>query len=260
MGYADRAMVHAFTVRGRAEPVAAGKIIALGRNYRAHAREMGQTGPDEPPLLFFKPASALVPDGGQVIRPRFSISLHHEVELVVAIGRGGRDIPAARAFEHVLGYAVGLDMTLRDVQSEAKRRGHPWAVAKGFDTSAPLSPVVPAAEAGDPEALAVALRVNGELRQQGRAADMILRLPEVVAYVSSIFTLEEGDLVFTGTPEGVGEVYPGDVLEATLAGLTRLEVTVAGEPRSPASRDPDGPRSEASLPGGLRAPDARRAG
>ena len=228
-----RRMNQGFTIDGRREPVRCGKIVALGRNYRAHAREMGGSG-DEPPLLFLKPASALVPDGGKVVRPRFSISLHHEVELVVAIGCAGRRIAAADAAAHILGYAVGLDMTLRDVQSEAKRRGHPWAVAKGFDSSAPLSAVVPAAAAGDPDQLAIELRVNGELRQRGRAGDMILPVPEVVAFVSSVFALEAGDLIFTGTPEGVGEVFPGDVLEAVLVGHTRLRVTVAGEEPVPA--------------------------
>lgn len=226
------AMIHSFTVSGQAAAVPAGKIIAVGRNYREHAREMGASG-EEPPLLFLKPASALVPDGGVVRRPSFSLSLHHEVEIVVAIGRGGKHIPEEVALEHVLGYAVGLDMTLRDVQAEAKRRGHPWAVAKGFDTSAPLSMVVRASAVPDPTALELELRVNGELRQTGRAADMILSIPALIAFVSGIFTLDPGDLLFTGTPAGVGEVFPGDELTATLSApphrLAQLEVTVADD-------------------------------
>jgi len=226
-------MVHSFRVAGRSEPVPAGKIIAVGRNYREHAREMGASG-EEPPLLFLKPASALVPDGGFVRRPAFSLSLHHEVEIVVAIGGSGKHIAEAAALEHVLGYAVGLDMTLRDVQAEAKRRGHPWAVAKGFDTSAPLSAVVPASAVPDPAALALELRVNGELRQTGRAADMIFAIPALIAFVSNIFTLDRGDLIFTGTPAGVGEVFPDDVLEAALTDLTHrlahLKVTVVDDP------------------------------
>lgn len=226
------AMTHSFTVSGQAAAVPAGKIIAVGRNYREHAREMGASG-EEPPLLFLKPASALVPDGGVVRRPSFSLSLHHEVEIVVAIGRAGKHIPEEVALEHVLGYAVGLDMTLRDVQAEAKRRGHPWAVAKGFDTSAPLSMVVRASAVPDPTALELELRVNGELRQTGRAADMILPIPALITFISGIFTLDPGDLLFTGTPAGVGEVFPGDELAATLSGpqhrLAQLQVTVADD-------------------------------
>lgn len=215
-------------VHGASGMLPAGKLIALGRNYRAHAREMGSSG-QEPPLLFLKPATALVSDGGQVIRPAYSLRLEPEVELVVAIGRGGRRIPARTALDHVLGYAVGLDMTLRDVQSEAKRRGHPWTVAKGFDTSAPLSAIVPAARAGDPREMTIELVVNGDLRQRGRVADMILPVPQVIAFVSRIFTLEAGDLIFTGTPEGVACVFPGDVLRASLVGLADLQVTVVAE-------------------------------
>jgi 2-keto-4-pentenoate hydratase/2-oxohepta-3-ene-1,7-dioic acid hydratase in catechol pathway len=221
-------MTRSFTVRGQAGEIPAGTIIVVGRNYREHAREMGVSG-EEPPLLFLKPASALVADGGIIRRPAFSISMHHEIEIVVAIGRGGRHIPGPVALEHVLGYGVGLDMTLRDVQSAAKRRGHPWAVAKGFDTSAPLSEIVPAATAGPPGDLALELKVNGEIRQQGFARDMILGIPALIAFVSGIFTLERGDLIFTGTPAGVGEVFPGDVLEASLIGHAELRVTVADE-------------------------------
>ncbi len=226
-------MPRSFTIRGHADPIPAGTIIGLGRNYREHAREMGASG-EELPLLFLKPASALIADGGIIRRPPFSISMHHEVEIVVAIGRSGKHIPEPAALDHVLGYGIGLDMTLRDVQSEAKRRGHPWAVAKGFDTSAPLSELVPAAAAGDPAGLTFELTVNGEVRQQGRASDMILSIPAVIAFVSAIFTLERGDLIFTGTPDGVGEVFPGDVLNATLVGHTSVGVTVAEDEPAPA--------------------------
>jgi 2-keto-4-pentenoate hydratase/2-oxohepta-3-ene-1,7-dioic acid hydratase in catechol pathway len=218
-------MSRGFFIEGDSEPIPVGKIIALGRNYRAHAREMGHSG-EEPPLLFLKPSTALVDDGGQVVRPSYSLRLQHELELVVAIGKGGRHIAVEEAEASVLGYAVGLDMTLRDVQSEAKRRGHPWAVAKGFDTSAPLSTVVPEQRITDPGELAIELRVNGEVRQQGRAADMILSIPRIIAFVSGIFTLEPGDLIFTGTPEGVADVFPGDCLEASLVGHAKLQVTV----------------------------------
>jgi 2-keto-4-pentenoate hydratase/2-oxohepta-3-ene-1,7-dioic acid hydratase in catechol pathway len=184
--------------------------------------------PAAAPLLFLKPASALVADGGVVRRPSFSSELHHEVELVVAIGRGGSDIPVERALEHVLGFAIGIDLTLRDVQAEAKRRGHPWAVAKGFDTSAPVSEIVPVSAVPAPEQLEIELRVNDELRQHGRIRDMITGIPETIAYVSQIFTLDRGDLIFTGTPEGVAAVEPGDRIEARLVGQVSLEVRVAG--------------------------------
>ncbi|HWN81936.1 MAG TPA: fumarylacetoacetate hydrolase family protein [Candidatus Udaeobacter sp.] len=203
--------------------------MAVGRNYREHVREMGGAPDEDPPVLFLKPASAIVADGGVVARPPYSLSLHHELELVLAIGTGGRRISAETALDHVLGYAVGLDMTLRDVQAAAKRRGHPWAVAKGFDTSAPVSAVVPAALVPDPNDLAIELKVNGELRQHGRASEMILGIPALLAFVSSVFTLEPGDLVFTGTPAGVGEVYPGDLLHASLLGHVELRVNIIDE-------------------------------
>jgi 2-keto-4-pentenoate hydratase/2-oxohepta-3-ene-1,7-dioic acid hydratase in catechol pathway len=212
-------------IQNQSEPLAVGKIVAVGRNYREHVREMGAPD-DEPPVIFLKPSSALVGDGGVVARPPFSLSLHHELELVLAIGTVARRIAPESAFDHVLGYAVGLDMTLRDVQTAAKRRGHPWCVAKGFDTAAPVSAVVPAAMVPDPTDLAFELKVNGELRQHGRASDMILPIPALLAFVSRIFTLEPGDLVFTGTPAGVGEVFPGDLLHASLLGHTELRVNI----------------------------------
>jgi 2-keto-4-pentenoate hydratase/2-oxohepta-3-ene-1,7-dioic acid hydratase in catechol pathway len=227
---------HGVHVRGRPEPLNVGKIIALGGNYRAHVREMGGA-PDQSPVVFLKPPSALIADGDTVLRPAFSLQLHHEVELVVAIGKRGKHLEPRQSRAHVLGYAVGLDMTLRDVQTEAKRRGHPWAVAKGFDTSAPVSEIIPAADIPDPEELAIELRVNGSLRQQARAGDLSLPLDDTVAYVSSIFTLEPGDLIFTGTPAGVDEVHPGDVLEASLVDWTSLAVTVADDGADRASPD-----------------------
>jgi acylpyruvate hydrolase len=213
---------------GRPEPLPVGKIVAVGRNYREHVREM-EAPEDDPPVLFLKPSTAIVSDGGFVARPPFSLSLHHELELVVVIGTGGRRIPAETALDHVLGYAVGLDMTLRDVQAAAKRRGHPWAVSKGFDTSAPVSAVVPAAMIPDPNELAFELKVNGELRQHGRASEMIMGIPDILAFITQIFTLEPGDLVFTGTPAGVGEVYPGDLLHASLLGHVELRVNIIDE-------------------------------
>ncbi len=204
----------------------AGKIICLGRNYLEHAKEMKAEIPKEP-VLFLKPSTAIIPSGGTIIIPPFSRELHHEVELVALITKAGRKIPRAAAMTYVGGYAVGLDMTLRDVQTEAKKKGLPWTVAKGFDTSAPLSPFVPAAEIPDPHALDISLRINGALRQQSNTRHMIFRLDEIVAYVSSIFTLEPGDVIFTGTPEGVGPAVPGDTIVAEIPGVGRLTNYVA---------------------------------
>jgi 2-keto-4-pentenoate hydratase/2-oxohepta-3-ene-1,7-dioic acid hydratase in catechol pathway len=214
-------------VPGRAEPVAVGKIIGIGQNYARHAAEM-RSAPPEEPMLFLKPSTAVVRDGGEVVLPGISGEVHHEVELVVIVGRGGRSIPESEALSHVAGYAVGLDMTARDLQARAKNKGHPWAVAKGFDSFAPLGPVVGAGSVPDPQTLDLELRVNGEVRQAGTTADMIFPVRTLIAYCSKIFTLEPGDLVYTGTPEGVGAVRAGDVLHARIADWPTLTVTVRG--------------------------------
>jgi 2-keto-4-pentenoate hydratase/2-oxohepta-3-ene-1,7-dioic acid hydratase in catechol pathway len=205
--------------------IQAGKIICLGRNYIEHAKEMLAEIPKEP-VLFLKPASAILEAGGKIMIPPFSRELHHEVELVALISKGGAKIPLADAINHIGGYAVGLDMTLRDVQAEAKKKGLPWSVSKGFDTSAPLSSFVTRESIPDPHNLAISLAVNGSIRQRSSTANMIFKLDAVVSYVSSIFTLESGDLIFTGTPEGVGPVYPGDTLLAEIEGIDTLTVTV----------------------------------
>ncbi len=201
------------------------KIFCLGRNYAAHAREMNAETP-ESPVVFLKPATALLDNGGAIVIPSLSNELHHEVELVVAIGKGGKQISRQNAMQHVAGYAVGLDMTLRDVQAEAKKKGLPWTIAKGFDTSAPVSKFVERDEVPNPHALAISLTVNGAPRQQSNTSHMIFRIEEIIAFLSSVFTLEEGDLIFTGTPEGVGEVSPGDILEAELESVGTLRVSV----------------------------------
>jgi 5-carboxymethyl-2-hydroxymuconate isomerase len=210
---------------GSDRTVQPGKIICLGRNYPEHAREMKAEVPTTP-VLFLKPASAILYQGGMVRIPSFSNELHHEVEMVLLIGEGGKDIPSDKAMSFIDGYAVGLDMTLRDVQSEAKKKGLPWSVSKGFDTSAPLSPFVPASTIADPHALDISLKVNGVLRQHSNTRHMIFRIEFMIAHISSIFTLEPGDLVFTGTPEGVGPARPGDVLTAELQDVGSLTVTV----------------------------------
>ena len=202
-----------------------GKILGIGTNYASHAAEMG-SGVGGDPVVFLKPASALCGDGAVVRAPGPGHELHHEVELVVAIGRGGRRIPFEQALAHVGGYAVGLDLTLRDLQREAKKLGRPWALAKGFDTSAPVSAFTAAGAVPDPQKLLLTLKVNGTLRQSGSTADMIVPVAGLIAVVSQFMTLEPGDLIFTGTPAGVGALKEGDVLEAEAAGVGMLRVTV----------------------------------
>lgn len=202
-----------------------GKILCIGRNYAAHARELGNEVPEEP-VVFLKPLTSLVGNGGKVILHPRTQDVHHEVELVLVIGKGGKDIPVQDAMKHVDGFAVGLDMTARDVQNAAKKKGLPWTVAKGFDTFAPVGDFIAASRVSNPQDLRIRLSVNGEVRQEGTTADMIHSVPELVAYCSSLFTLMPGDLIFTGTPEGVGPVQDGDVLEAEVSGLPKLTVRV----------------------------------
>ncbi|MDH4068834.1 MAG: fumarylacetoacetate hydrolase family protein [Ignavibacteria bacterium] len=203
------------------------KIVCLGRNYADHAREMKAPVPSTP-VLFLKPSTAVIFDGGTVIRPSFSKEMQFEAEMVLAIGRGGSKIPEESARDHVAGYGVGIDMTLRDVQAEAKKAGLPWAVAKGFDTSGPLSTFVLSEEVANPNQLSLTLSVNGEIRQNANTCSMIFPTEQIVSFVSSIFTLEEGDLIFTGTPEGVGTAHPGDLLTASLESVGSVTVKVAG--------------------------------
>jgi 2-keto-4-pentenoate hydratase/2-oxohepta-3-ene-1,7-dioic acid hydratase in catechol pathway len=205
-----------------------GKILCLGRNYAEHAREMSSEVPTTP-VVFLKPPSALIETGEPIVLSNISNDLHHEVELVVAIGKDGKSIPAARAFEHVLGYGVGLDMTLRDVQREAKKQGLPWSVAKGFDTSAPVSEIIPIQHIKNVHDLTIRCTVNGTVRQQTSTSEMIFPVEKIIEYISTIFTLERGDLIFTGTPAGVGSVKPGDVIEAELVGYTRISHRVVSD-------------------------------
>jgi len=202
-----------------------GKLLCIGRNYAKHAAEMKSSIPTQP-MVFLKPSTALIAAGGTIILPPHSADVHHEVELVVAIGKDGKNIAEADALDHISGYAVGLDMTARDIQAKAKQKGHPWSVAKGFDTFAPLGAFVPASDVADPQTLSIQLTVNGEVRQAGETADMIFSVAHLIAFCSTIFTLEAGDLIYTGTPEGVGPVVDGDVLVASINGLPALEVNV----------------------------------
>lgn len=184
-----------------------------------------QSAVPEEPVVFLKPSTALIPSGGEVHLPPHSTNVHHEVELVVVLGREGKDIKEADALGYVAAYAVGLDMTARDLQGVAKQKGHPWSVAKGFDTFAPLGDLVPAEAVPDPQALELRVTVNGATRQHGFTRDMVFPVATLIAYCSRIFTLEPGDLLFTGTPDGVGPVVDGDVLEATVTGFPTLRVT-----------------------------------
>lgn len=205
-----------------------GKILCLGRNYVAHAREMNSAIP-ESPVVFLKPATAIIHSNQNVVIPRFSTDVHHEVEMVVVIGRRARNVRIEDAFDFVEGYAVGLDMTLRDIQEVAKKKGLPWSVAKGFDTSAPVSMAVERSSVTNPHALDLTLKVNGKTRQQSNTRNMIFKIDFVVSYLSTVFTLEPGDLVFTGTPEGVGQIHAGDVLDAELESVGTLRVGVVND-------------------------------
>lgn len=217
----------AIRVRGGKEPVAVGKIICVGANYKRHIKEMGRKEEGEP-LLFFKPPGALVWDGGQIPYPAFTKMLHHELEMVLLIGRPGSNITAGKAGEHVAGVAVGLDLTARDRQLDDMKKGRPWAVSKGFDFSAPVSDFITVCEDLDLDKLEMTLRVNGETRQHGNTGDMLRSTDELVATISRYFALDAGDLVFTGTPEGVGPLVPGDKLEVELGGLVSANFTVSG--------------------------------
>lgn len=208
-------------------PVHVGKLLCIGRNYADHAAEMDRNVPEEP-MVFLKPPSALIRSGGTVRIPPQSQEVHHEVELVVVIGKKGKNISREDALTHVAAYAVGLDMTARDLQAKAKERRHPWSVAKGFDTFAPLGPLTPAATIEDPQDLTLRLSVNGERRQKASTRDLIFPVPELIQYCSHIFTLSPGDLLYTGTPSGVGPVEEGDDLEATATGIDPLRVSVRG--------------------------------
>ena len=206
--------------------VTPGKILCIGRNYAAHAAEMGSDVPTTP-MVFLKPTTALVASGGEIVLPPQSADVHHELELVAVIGTGGKDIAPEDALEHVAAYALGLDLTARDIQAEAKKKGHPWSVAKGFDTFAPLGPLAPAADLGDVQAVEIELTIDGETRRKGTTAQMIFSVAELVAYCSTVFTLEAGDLIYTGTPEGVGPLAAGQTLRCTGSNLPTLEVTVS---------------------------------
>ncbi|WP_394787650.1 fumarylacetoacetate hydrolase family protein [Rhodoferax sp.] len=206
------------------------RIYCVGRNYAEHAKEMGFTG-REPPFFFMKPADAVVVvDAGQtgaMAYPSLTGNLHHEIELVVAIGKGGKNIAAADALQHIFGYAVGLDMTRRDLQNEMKKQGRPWCIGKAFEQSAPIGPITPVALAGDVTQAEIALQVNGQDRQRSNLAQLIWSLAETIEHLSAAWELQPGDLIYSGTPEGVAAVVPGDILSGSVTGLVPLSIRIA---------------------------------
>jgi fumarylpyruvate hydrolase len=206
-----------------------GRVYCVGRNYEEHAKEMGFTG-REPPFFFLKPANAVLVvnagETGQMPYPTLTSNLHHEIELVAAIGTGGRNIKAADAMKHIYGYAVGLDMTRRDLQNEMKKLGRPWCVGKAFDHSSPCGPITPAHLAGDVTQAEIAIQVNGKDRQRSHVSKLIWSMAETIEHLSAAWELQPGDLIYTGTPEGVAAVVKGDLLVGQVAGLPELRLQI----------------------------------
>ena len=217
-------------VLGQPERFPVHRIYCVGRNYEEHAKEMGFTG-REPPFFFLKPADSLVvveaDQTGTMPYPTLTQNLHHEIELVVAIGQGGRNISAANAAQHIYGYAVGLDMTRRDLQNEMKKQGRPWCIGKAFDHSAPIGPITPIAQACDANNAEISLQVNGADRQRSNVAKLIWNVAETIEHLSAAWELQPGDLIYTGTPEGVAAVVAGDVLVGQVAGLSSLQIKIS---------------------------------
>ena len=195
------------------------RIYCVGRNYAEHAREMGHDPDRELPFFFQKNPDNLVLNNKDFPYPTMTSNLHHEIELVVAMGKGGRDISAANALEHVYGYALGIDLTRRDLQNEAKKTGRPWEIGKAFEHSAPMTDITPATKSGHLSKGAIWLKVNGEVRQQSDLTQLIWNIPDIIAHLSAIFELQAGDLIMTGTPAGVAAVKPGDVMEGFCEGV-----------------------------------------
>lgn len=203
------------------------RIYCVGRNYAEHAREMGVDPDREPPFFFNKPADAVVSNDATIPYPPSTQNLHHEIELVVAIGKGGTDIPASMALEHIYGYAVGIDLTRRDLQLAARDKGRPWDSGKGFDRSAPTTAIHLASVLGHPSSGAIWIEVNGEVRQKADIAELIWSVPEVITHLSKLYTLKPGDLIFTGTPAGVGPILRGDKLRGCVDGVDEIRLEIA---------------------------------
>ena len=219
--------VNSIPIEGDSRRFPVNRIYCVGRNYADHAREMGHDPDREPPFFFMKPATSIVTDGKDMQYPSLTQDLHHEIEMVVAIGIGGSNIAPADALNHVWGYGVGLDMTRRDLQGEAKKMGRPWDTGKAFDESAPCASLVPVSQCGHLAKGLINLKVNGVIKQEGDLAMMIWNVPDTIAYLSTLFALEPGDLIFSGTPAGVAAVKKGDVLEGYVAGLPLLKTLIA---------------------------------
>ena len=202
------------------------RIYCVGRNYAAHAREMGHDPDREDPFFFCKPSDAVVPSGSAIPFPVMTSDLHHEIELVAAIGKGGSGISVENALGHVWGYAVGIDLTRRDLQGEAKKLGRPWDTGKAFDNAAPIAPIHPVSEVGHLSKGRIWLQVNGEARQDSDLTHLIWSVPETISVLSNLFTLQPGDLIFTGTPEGVGPIPAGAKVTGGIDGLTGIEITI----------------------------------
>lgn len=222
--------LHTLAIAGRDERFPVNRVFCVGRNYAAHAREMGKDPDREPPFFFMKPAAAVVDasQGASVPYPPKTANYHHEIELVVAIGRGGRDIPLGQALEHVYGYAVGLDMTRRDLQLEARDKGRPWEFGKSFALSAPIGALHRAQDVGHLAAAPIVLTVNSQPRQGSDIAKLIWSVSECVSYLSEYDALQAGDIIMTGTPEGVNSVVAGDLMRGEIPGLGAIEVRVTG--------------------------------
>ena len=203
------------------------RIYCIGQNYAAHAREMGHDPEREPPVWFMKAPDSIVPSGTAVTYPPRTANLHHEIEMVVALSGGGRNVEAEDALDLVYGYAVGIDLTRRDLQAELRKAGRPWEPAKNFEQAAPLSAIHPVADIGHPRQGRIWLAVNGEARQDGDIADLVWGVPEALAELSTLFTLAPGDLLFTGTPAGVGAVLPGDTITGGVDGIDEIRIDIA---------------------------------
>jgi fumarylpyruvate hydrolase len=218
--------IPALAVAGSDQTFPVRRVFCVGRNYAAHAREMGSDPSREPPFFFTKPADAVVPASGSVPYPSSTQELHHEVELVVALKGGGTDIAPEQALDLVWGYGVGLDLTRRDLQAIAKKDGRPWDMAKGFDASAPCSPLLPVSAVGHPQEAAIWLEVNGQRKQEGNLNEMIWPIPDVIAYLSRFVALAPGDLIYTGTPSGVDALHPGDRVRGGVDGVATFELEI----------------------------------
>lgn len=210
---------------GKERDIRIGKLVCLARTYKKHAKEMKSEVP-KTPFLFLKPASSVIFDGDSIIYPEMSKCLHHEVELGLIVGKKCKNISQNEALNYVLGYCLALDITARDIQAEAKKKGWPWSISKGFDTFAPISKVVLKNEVEDPNNLDLSLKVNGEIKQSSNTKNLIFPVEKIIEDVSKIMTLEPGDLIMTGTPEGVDEIKKGDILEAKLGNICSLKVDV----------------------------------